>query len=192
MIPFLPQLIALLSNVNWAALGGFAGLVGGVLQKHWKIALIALLLVFTIGLGKLYLDEKDHLHTEKVAHAVDVKACRDGAAEAQAKADAKAKQFKKDNQRKADAADQNYNVLIARYRASILRLKANQGGSVGAGSVQADPTQGVDGPSTGAPLPATVNITGEDANICAINTARLQAAHQWAMELNKDEKSPSP
>lgn len=98
----------------------------------------------------------------------------------------------------AKQADDNYNALLGRYRASLLRYRAAQreGGETSA-SAGSGGTEGGDGSRFSPELPApryaldtvifppkdSIIIPMEDAEICAINTARLKVVRDWAIKL---------
>lgn len=94
-------------------------------------------------------------------------------------------QEQKDRQR-ADQADAAYANLLSKYNASLLRYASAQG-SAHPPSMSKPPSnaQGSDGPSGDS----FVSIPMNDARICAVNTARLQALHDWA--ISKDNTNAS-
>lgn len=91
---------------------------------------------------------------------------------------------KLENKYETDAkeADANVHGLIDKYNAAILRAKAAQSAGSRPGSTSnSNGTTVFDGPSEGTKL----LISGEDAYICAENTARLQVSRDWALKLNE-------
>lgn len=108
------------------------------------------------------------------------------AAQEAARSNALADAAKKDaeNVRKADAADARYADLSAQYRAISLRYSAAQSAAGHANMPAArQASESIDGPSGPSVLSSgSILIPQADALICADNTARLQAAHEWATE----------
>lgn len=105
------------------------------------------------------------------------------AAQEKAKSNAlelKIEQEKKDAKRKEDAdatADglrRKYDSLLQDYARAQSKARAANLPSPSKAS------QGSNGPSGGTELPETIEIPYDDARICAVNTARLEAVHQWA------------
>lgn len=158
----------------------FTGVTGNV-EKHWKAYAIAGLIATNVTAVTYGFHEHKALKTEKAAHAADVKSFKDATAAAAAKAAALANQAKQRNQEKANAADADYSGLYAKYRSNLVRYKAHQSRTRRTYHSQPDAAQGTDGPSTSTVLPTgPIVISDTDADICAENTARLQAAHTWA------------
>ena len=111
------------------------------------------------------------------------------AAQETARSNALAAAAKKDaeNAKKADNADARYADLSAQYRAISLRYAAAQS-ATGRANLPASPkgTESADRPGGLAVIPSgNILIPQADALICADNTARLQAAHEWAVSLNE-------
>lgn len=99
-------------------------------------------------------------------------------AEYKAKAlEAKAKKELQDAKKAADA-DNRVNYWRSKFNDSLVRYNRATKGSVGSTNLPGTGAEakGSDGPSGDSFIPITVN----DANICAINTARLLSAHEWA------------
>lgn len=111
------------------------------------------------------------------------------AAQETARSNALAAAAKKDaeNVKKADDADARFANLSAQYRAISLRYSAAQ--SVAGQSrlpAAAKSTESPDRPGGLAVIPqGSILIPQADALICADNTARLQAAREWANESNR-------
>jgi hypothetical protein len=161
----------------------FSGL-GPWLAANWKYVLVGLLAFGLIFITHEWQHTSQLLKTEKAAHAADIKAYKDASALAQQKVDAEKAELAKENQEAASAADKNYSALLVTYHANLLRYSASQGVRSGPSGGQPDSTpQSVDGPSKGPVVSSALVISADDANTCAINTARLQAAHDWALTL---------
>lgn len=127
-----------------------------------------------------------NLVKEKASHVKDINDFKTAQTLANAKAVAVQAALKKESQADADQADANYTGLLAKYRASIVRYSTNQSASKQSDHYQLPTTQGGNGPSSDPELPKTITIPGSDAEICAVNTARLQAVHDWALALPKE------
>lgn len=148
----------------------------------WIISVLVLSNLFTLHEWQ---HTSANLKTEKALHATDIKNFKD--AQAQANINAKAIEDKLIKESKANAAqaDATYSTLLGQYRASLLRYRTNQSTAQQTNSDQLPTPKGGDGPSESPQLPATLEITSEDAETCAVNTARLQAVHDWAVSLPK-------
>lgn len=125
------------------------------------------------------------LAREKTAHALDISNFKATQIAANTQAEAIRDLLIQESKTRATQADANYATLFTKYRASLVRYAAYQGSASQADHNQLPATQGSDGPSTSTELPGTLTITGGDAEICAINTARLQSVHDWAVNLPK-------
>jgi hypothetical protein len=124
---------------------------------------------------------------EKAAHVQTVSNYK----AAQAEADAKANLIKETLTLKAKAdaqqADSNYASLLSKYNANLLRYKATQSVTIQPSNNPTNPTsESGNGPSTGPQLPEAITISMGDAEICAINTARLQTVREWTQTLSKE------
>ena len=111
------------------------------------------------------------------------------AAQETARSNALAAAAKKDaeNAKKADNADARYADLSAQYRAISLRYAAAQSAARHANlSAAAKGTESANRSGGPSVVPSgNILIPQADALICADNTARLQAAHEWAVSLNE-------
>ncbi len=198
MLQILSSLLTLLGPVGKFFTGidvnALLSYAGNVLQalwasvvKYWQYYLIGLLAAGNILSYHEWQTTKGQLALEKASHATDVATFKQAQADALARAEAQKKALIAVSEAKANAADQSYSALYAEYRANLLRYKADTGkGSGPVAGEHSDPAQSVDGPSSGTvvpPVSGTITITAEDANICAVNTARLQTAHDWALKL---------
>lgn len=162
--------------------------IGANIIKYWQYWLIAVLLVFNALTGYELNHTRNSLKTEVAAHARDITDFKNAQAEADKQAAAVKAALTKESKADADKADASYSILLARYRGSLLRFSSGQGGSGSSSDSQFPTTQGGDGPSSGAQLPKSITISGDDAGICAVNTARLQAVHDWATSLPKETR----
>lgn len=168
-------------------LSGIAGPVIASFQKYWQYYIIVVLAVASMFSYHEWQTVAVDLHTEKLAHAADIKAFKDSQAEADARAKKLAETLTQQSKAKAHEADRNYKSLYAQYRANLVRYQALQRAAHGSGTGQASGTaQGSNGSGQGSVVPAPTGpliITGQDAQICAENTAKLQAAHDWALTI---------
>jgi hypothetical protein len=156
-----------------------------IVPKSWYVsAVLGLTLVLTaFGWNDTY----KALQNERSAHAQTIQTFNTAQTEANKKAEAKRKEL----QAKADEASKQsnatYNDLYSKYRATLLRFKANQGGGQRPNSGERKAAQGSAGPGGGADVlngqTDEVIISLGDAGICAVNTARLQAVRDWALKL---------
>jgi hypothetical protein len=150
--------------------------------KHWKTSLIVLLCGLLFGLGYGWSHDHNQLLKEQATHKQDVANFKRAQAEADALAKTQANSLKREAQHNANEADAKYASLLAQYRASLVRYQANQGGTKQADSNQLPATESGNGPGGSS----FISITLGDAQICAVNTARLQAVHDWAANLPTD------
>ena len=150
--------------------------------RYWKMILIAVLLAVNILSYNEWQHTADLLKTEKATHAADIKAYKDAQAQAEAKAAEIKKALLEESKAKADEADRNYTTLYSMYRTNLLRYQALAGTRSGpSGDSHSGTSEVLDGPGSSTLVP----VTTEDLNICAINTARLQSAHEWALNLKE-------
>ena len=120
------------------------------------------------------------LEKERAQHEQVVQQFKDAQLEANRKAEAKRAELEQKAIKDAAEADKRYGNLLAEYRANLLRFKANQGGGTGPSGGEDEAAASTPGPSQSPELSSIV-ISMKDAEICAINTARLQAARDWAL-----------
>lgn len=125
------------------------------------------------------------LHIEKSVHAQDISNFRTAQATADAAAQAEKTVLLQESKTNAAKADASYSALLTQYHTNLLRYSTHQGATKQADSDQLSTTKGSDGPSESTNLPSTINISSDDAQVCAVNTARLQAVHDWAVSLPK-------
>lgn len=117
---------------------------------------------------------------ERAQHELVVQQFKDVQTAANLKAEAKRKELEQKATEDAQEADKRYGNLLAEYRANLLRFKADQSGSSGPNSGGSKAPEGSPGSRTSSQL-STITISMDDAGICAINTARLQAVREWAL-----------
>ena len=206
MLAFLAPLLALGSKVvpffTGINFGSFFSGVGNALKAlgqniitNWKVWLIGLLIAAQVGTAYGFYHEHVRYVTEKAAHAAD----NAKFVAAQKAADLEEQNVRKQLQTESKAAsheaDTNYSALLTKYNASLMRYGSGKGGVQGPSNNQLPATQGADGPSAStdlssavSSLPTQIAITGSDAEVCAVNTARLQAAHDWAIQQLQTEK----
>jgi hypothetical protein len=160
--------------------------VAASVVKYWQYYLIAVLVAGNLLSYAEWQRNVSSLSIEVAAHAADIKAYKQAQADALAKAVAEKQILIDSSKAKANAADENYSTLYSKYQSSLLRYKAS--GSTSSGPTlgeHSDPAQSPDGPGKDSQIPDQVTISMDDADICAVNTARLQAAHEWALKLKE-------
>jgi hypothetical protein len=171
------------SLIQW--IPKYLGLVFSYIASHWRVSLGIFLSGLLLGLSYIGYHEHSLLLKERAAHQQDIANFKHAQALSDAKAEGEKNALQKESQANADEADAKYSALLAEYRANLVRYKASQSGTSQADHNQLQPTQSGDGPGTSSSVPQELTISLEDANICAVNTARLQSVHDWAMEVQK-------
>lgn len=157
-----------------------------LLRGHWRIAaaavLIALLVMQSLRLAH---EQRDHARTRDAAarQVADYHT-----AYSRAVADAYAAKARKeaDHEAARTASANAFAHLARRYRAAIMQRAADRAGPAAARRADlpgnADAARLSGHPAQGAAVPDDAfSISGNDARICADNTAYAQAAHQWAV-----------
>lgn len=154
-------------------------------RQHWRIALIAIvLLALTIQTFRLSATQ-GALQAEKSSRRAD--ATNYARAQAEATAIALSAKMKKEAEyaAKAEQADARADDLGQRYHAAVLRYQAAQRSGRAAdmpGTAQS--AESSDGPGGSPVIPlGNILIPEADAFVCATNTGRLQAAREWALSL---------
>ena len=177
-----------INSIIPSALNGLKAFAASVI-KYWQYYLIATLGALLLLSYHQWQADASSLKIEKAAHVADITAFKTAQAQALVKAQAEKKALIIVSEAKANAADQNYTTLYSQYRVSLLRYKASGSTpSRPSSSEYGDTTQSSDGPSSSTVIPQpteVMTISLDDANICAINTARLQTAHDWAIKLKE-------
>lgn len=123
------------------------------------------------------------LQRERAYHQQFEQRVKDAQAEANQKAEQKRKELEEKARREAEQADKRYDDLYSKYRANLLRYQASQRSSGGPSDRYLQATEGGDGPGGSPELSEGLIISVHDAEICAVNTARLQAVRDWAIKL---------
>ena len=169
-------------------LANILGKVSGVYGSIRNYITLGLVVVVLFLAGYWYVTDlklisaRHQVDTEKALRKADQESYKAAQAKAEANAlMAKAKQEKidRDNAEKADAS---YRALLSKYNASLVHFAQSQRATSYANmSGQAKSPEVFNRPSADTFIPQTVNITFDDAQVCAENTARLQAAHDWAV-----------
>lgn len=180
--------VGLISGINFGAIVPALQSVGQNILKYWQYWLIALLLGVNGFTGYELKHTQDKLKLEVAAHVKDITDFKTAQAQADQNVVATKAALTKESQADADQADANYSSLLSKYRSSLLRFSANQSGTGASSGGQLSTAQGGDGPSASTDLPKSITISGDDAGVCAVNTARLQAVHDWAVNLPKEPK----
>ena len=177
MLAFFNMLVSMWPNVMGALQFTWPYVI-----KYWKELVAVILIATNIFFYNSWQHTSDSLAAEKAVHAQDIASYRRAQADAQAKADATRARLLKESKEKADEADQNYTNLYAMYRTNLLRYQALASSRSGSsGDSHSGTPEVLDGPGASTLVP----VTAEDLNICAINTARLQSAHEWALNLKE-------
>lgn len=130
--------------------------------------------------GKLA-DLRKDLRVEQALHQTDIANVKAAQAKANADWQAEIARVQTENRRKTDEADRRADAARTDYAARVMRLPA----------AAADPRLSGGGalpgpggaPSADRPGGDSILLARADALICATNTARLQAAHVWALGL---------
>lgn len=189
LLGLLSKLPGLLTGIN---IGAMVTPVVDSVKKYWMFYLPVLLIA--LNCGTLY--EWNHtsalLKTEKAAHSTDIANFKKAQADANTAAQAEKTRLDKESKASATKADAQYSTLLGQYRINLLRYQANQSGTKPTVNYQLPTPSSGYGPGAGtiiSDVPGGVlSISLDDANICAINTARLSAVHDWAISLPKDVK----
>ena len=157
------------------------------------LVITALCAALALTRGKLA-DVRKDLRIEQALHQTDIATFKAAQAKAEARHLAEIDRLRTENRRQTDEADRRAATARSDYAARVLRIPAAQG----------DPGLSCAAhlPSTGVPQSAdgsggdTILLTRADALICAANTARLEAAHGWAIGLARRASakalSPTP
>lgn len=161
---------------------GILGFLKKIPAIVWIIGALLLSNLFTLHMWQ---HTSIALKNEKTAHSTDVKNFKQAQKEADVIAEATRARLLKESTENAKQADASYRSLLSKYHTSLMRFSASQSITKQTDSDQLPATQIGDGPSPDTDLPATLIITGGDAQICAVNTARLVAVHDWAVTLPK-------
>jgi len=145
--------------------------------SNWYVSLILGAVVLFMAHGW----DKDHktLIKERTAHTQEINNFKVAQDLANQKAEATRVSLQKEAVKNAQAASQRYDDLYDVYHANLLRYQASQSGGKQSGGGKLPATQSADGSGKGSQL----SISLADAEICAVNTARLQSSHQWAEEM---------
>jgi len=155
------------------------------LRAHWKLIGAAfLLLALAIQTFRLSATQ-GALQAEKSGRRAD--ATSYAQAQAEAAQIALSDKMKKEAEyaAKAEQADARADDFGKRYHAAVLRYQdAQRAGRAADLPGTAQGTESVDGPGGSPVIPlGNILIPEADAFVCATNTARLQAAHEWALSL---------
>lgn len=152
--------------MSWLSLGNI---------KWLALAIVSALLVWT----------QSQLEEVRALRKLDAQTYQTEQLKAQLKFNEDKQKLESKYERDAKEADDSLHDLLSKYNSAILRAKANQGtGSGPGGTSEGNGSTVIDGPSEGTKL----LISGEDAYICAENTARLKVSREWALKLNEPIK----
>jgi hypothetical protein len=159
------------------------------LRANWKLALAGLLLALCAVQSVRLSITQTRLSAEREGRKADRAEYARAQMEATAKALAEKQRKEAEYARKAEVADSAYAALGDQYRTAVLRYQAAQRAGSGSDlSGPAETAQGPDRPGGGAVIPqGSILIPTDDALVCATNTARLEAARAWALDLEKNQ-----
>lgn len=146
--------------------------------KDSVIAALAVLFIF-VGTGWYMTNNKLKWANQMIV--TNEALYKQAQAEYTAKALAEKARLETENEERSKKADASYRELLGQYNASIVRYQTSQreisryytSTLNQAAASPAGPSQSTD----------VLTIPLEDAKICAENTARLSAAHDWALTL---------
>jgi len=146
------------------------------IKRHWKLALFAILALFTTIQTFRLQSTQSALQAE--THGRHADRAEYARAQADAAAIALTAKIEKEAEyaAKADEADRNADALSERYRLAVLRFQAAQRAGRKADLREASCASAV---FTGEGEGANISISTSDALICGENTAKAQAAVEW-------------
>jgi len=133
------------------------------------------------------------LEAEKSGRAADKASYEAAQQMAKAKALEEKQKLEKEYNDKAKKADADYDTLLAKYSAAVVHYKANQSPALRVdlpGS--SNPAEGADRTGRGSELSEGLFVRMADAQVCAVNTARLQSAREWALSISTDKTKENP
>lgn len=176
--------------------GFFTGLFANI-KVNWPIWLVGVLIASNLFFVWEWRHTDAALIKERASHAADIASFKQAQATADAKAQSERATLLKESKANADQADAHYSTLASQYHASLVRYAGHQSGTKQSGNNQLSTSGGSNGSSSSSDLPTavgdlppTITITSGDAQICAVNTARLSAVHDWAVALPKQVTQP--
>ena len=123
---------------------------------------------------------KYELKAEKLGRKNDRLIYKGAQKEAEVKSLNKVLEVERKNVELANKADQDYSALLRKYNDSLLRYQASQRPS---GGIHMSSTSTTSDGSHFTSENTEISISLNDAGICAENTARIQAVHDWAGNL---------
>jgi len=157
-----------------------------LIPKDWiapvlmSIGLVLMALGWTSTYNTLNKERDDHKQVV-AQYEQTIKNYKDAQTEANEKAEKERKRILKEAEVNEQIANRQYNDLLTQYRSSIVRYQqaAESGGERPSGG-EHQAAQSGNGPSTSS---GVLTISMSDAEVCAINTARLIAVRDWAIKL---------
>lgn len=152
-----------------------------LIRKLWPYLtgiLVAIAIVWTAY-------DKGYDQAEIKAKA-EISQIKEASAESEALAWRQKNDLEAQYRQKATKADNDYTALNGKYQSSLLRYAGAHSARTASSSSYAVPTVKPDGTSPDTDISKIV-ISLEDAQICAVNTARLQTAHDWALSISPDQ-----
>lgn len=149
------------------------------------LTIFAILLITNVTTCSLWRSASNDLVKEHAAHTQTIQDFKTKQEVADARAQAIKETLEKEAKADAKQADANYANLLDRYNASLLRYKAAQSNTIRPDNYKLPTPQSGDRPGESTEFSDEVIISMADAKVCAVNTARLQAVHDWAVNLLK-------
>lgn len=184
VLKLLSSLTPLLFTFGNVIVGFVAVPIFKSIQKHWVPWLIGVLLITNLTTGLLLYRSHEDLSTQKHKYEETVKSYKTAKEEAEDKVAEVTERLEKKAKIDAKQSDQTYAALLKRYNASLVRYKAAESLRSGAsGGNASGAAAGGNGAGGNSELPAQLTISGDDARICAVNTAKLQSLQAWALTL---------
>jgi len=132
-------------------------------------------------------DARTDLRLEQARHETDIATFKTAQAKAEAAWQAEITRVQTENRRLNDEADRKAESARADYAARVLQLPTADSGLSGRDAL---PGAGSP-PRRDGPGDDSILLARADAMICADNTARLQAAHDWALGLATRPTAPA-
>lgn len=160
--------------------------------KYWKNYALAALIATNLLTVSLWRNTNETLADERIAHAKEVATFVQAQKDANANAQRIKTNLEKESKANAQKAEAQYADLLGQYRSNLLRYQQATRSVASRPSDNRDIPTGLSvgtgpDPAVSRPWPPEGNIiiSLADADVCAVNTARLQAAHDWAKNLPK-------
>lgn len=164
----------------------------GKIRDYVSIALLAGILITSLGwyiTNARLTAAKSEVTTQKSLRKKDRAQYQAAQKEAEARAYQQKQRIERENNERAKKADQDYNDLLSKYNAALVRYRSAQRSASRSDLPRSsDSSESGDRPSESSELfenSEPVIIPFEDAKICAENTARLEAVRDWAIGIKE-------